>query len=390
MVAKKLIIIANPYPWVNQNGGANKEDMNKLITKLEGIGVHEIHWEVVRNHILYPSDVGEILPWSEEWPGDKPISEFVHMVDPFACGVVPLVCMNRHYHGEVREFLQTSWAKDRWHLLAATAEGDRLGNGHIMDHLWSEVEEQSTRLLQDVRQRSSRGVHLDFTRGVSLIGFGPPLRAAWTAFEGGENDLDQLILIANSAEKVEGPPFSEWTDLPERVHELRCQLTLRIIERMIDSAGFTAEDVHIRMLLRDVEFMRFVYGIDVLSWIEAGIASEFSFHNEWVHGEDCDWWSLTPISDYVLACHDKGLSCLASVDWYGSGLSSTVPERDPSHHEPLNLPPPTSPPNQQLLEEWAIFVVRAGVNGLMLYDAHLGIRGGGLDLACSRLLEILN
>jgi len=56
---------------------------------------------------------------------------------------------------------------------------------------------------------------------------------------------------------------------------------------------------------------------------------------------------------------------------------------------PLDLPPPTSAPNLDNLEKWASDVVKIGVDGVMLYDAHLGIWGGGLDVACSRLQEVL-
>ena len=389
MVSKKLVIVANPYPWVNQSGGATADDMGDLIEKIQGFGVNEIHWEVVRNHILFPSEVGEILPCSDKWPGDRPVSVYAHTVDPFVHNIVPLVCMNRHYHGDSREFLQTNWAKERWNLLAANSDGRRLGNGHIMDHLWAEVERHSTELLRVVNERSSRGLHLDFTRGVSLIGFGAPLRAAWSAFENGENDLDRLISIANNSEIEEGPPFTEWSDLPDEVHQLRCDLTLRIVQRMFSNIELDAGGVHIRMLLRESQFMREMYGIDVVGWINSGIATEFSFHNEWVDGEDCEWWSLSPLPTYVASCHSNGLQCFASVDWYGSGLSSNIPERDVAHHVPLDLPPPTSAPNLDNLEKWASDVVKIGVDGVMLYDAHLGIWGGGLDVACSRLQEVL-
>ncbi len=389
MMSKKLVIIANPYPWVSQSGGATSDGMGGLISKMRSYGVNEVHWEVVRNHILFPSKLGEILPQSDEWVGDRPVSKFAHTVDPFVHDIVPLVCMNRHYHGEIRSFLQTKWAKQRWNLLASNADGERMGNGHIMDHLWAEVEEHATALLRIVVERSSTGVHLDFTRGVSLIGFGAPLRAAWAAFENGEKDLDALITIANNSEVENGPPFSEWLDVSDAVHQLRCDLTLRIVQRMLENVGLNSEQVHIRMLLRDSKLMREMYGVDVIDWINSDLAAEFSFHNEWVDGEDCEWWRLSPLSAYVEECHNCGLLCLASVDWYGTGLSSRLPVRDIAHHVPLELPPPTPPPNQNDLEKWAADVVEIGVDGVMLYDAHLGIRGGGLKGACSRLRDIL-
>ncbi len=386
---RRLVIIANPYPWVNQRGGASADCVVELLSELKGMGVDDVHWEVIRNHTLYPSEAGEILPSSEQWPGDKPISDFAHTVNPFEMDVVPLVCMNRHYHGEVREFLQTSWAKTRWGLLASTPNGDRLGNGHVMDHLWSEVENHSTALLNEVVSLSQNGVHLDFTRGVALVGFGNPLRAAWTAFESGISDLDDLISIANGADVEEGPPFSAWEELPSGIHELRCQLTLHLLHRMLDNAGCSSDGVHIRMLLREKEWMRVEYGIDVDLWIQSGIASEFSFHNEWVDGEDCEWWSLSPLSDYVTACHENNLLCFASVDWYGTGLTSQRPVIDEAHQVPLPSPATTRPPNTEQLLTWVDGVLTRDVDGLMIYDGHLGQLGGGIEV-CKQLRSRLD
>ena len=380
----RLVVIANPYPWVNQRGGASVDNMVDLVSELKGLGVDDVHWEVIRNHTLYPSLVGEILPSSDEWSNDRPISEFSHAVNPFNEGVVPLVCMNRHYHGDVREFLQTSWARARWNLLASTPNGDRVGNGHVMDHLWSDVENHATALLNEVSTLSQNGVHLDFTRGVALIGFGKPLRAAWAAFLSGITDMDELISIANDAEIEEGPPFSSWDDLPEGIHDLRCQLTLCILKRMLGNTDFSQEDVHIRVLLREKEWMRTEYGIDIDLWIQSGIASEYSFHNEWVDGEECDWWSLAPLEEYATTCRENNLLCMASVDWYGTGLSSWRPEIDEAHSVPIRTMSTTPPPDTELLLKWADDALASGVGGLMLYDAHLGQLGGGLEV-CKQL-----
>ena len=366
--------------------------MFSLLEELRGLGADEIHWEVVRNHVLYPSEVGEVLPSSSDWPGDAPMSAFAHEVDPFEADIVPLICMNRHYHGDVRTFLQTAWAVGRWHLLASTPEGEILGNGHIMDHLWPEVESQSTALLKEVRERSSGPVHLDFTRGTSLVGFGRPLRAAWAAHEAGERNLDALIQMANAAIPEEGPPFSAWEELPEGVGELRCRLSQRLLERMLDGAGLEAEGVHIRALLRTPEHMRATHGFDLEAWIDSGLASTFSLHNEWVHGEECEWWSTAPLSDLVERCHDRGIRCLASVDWHGTGLMRSLPEPDEEdpHHVPLPRPARTPDPDLAALRVWASEAVAAGVDGLMLYDGHLGIGGEGLPALCADLRILLD
>ena len=391
-VKRQLVVIVNPYPWVNQKGGANSQEMVDLVTKLKSLSIDEVHWEVVRNHCLFPTDVGEVLPKIDEWPGDHPISDFCNSVDPFKADITPLICLNRHYHGEVRNFLQTRWAQERWMLLASAKDGSRIGNGHIMDHLWPEVEAQSTMLLNEVRIRSNGRIHLDFTRGVALIGFGPPLRAAWQAHELGENDLDTLITLANQAVPEQGPPFSEWIDPPSGVNDLRCLMSQRIIERMLAAAGIENEDVHARFLLRKPEFMREVYGLDIDAWIRSGIASEFSFHNEWVDGEDCEWWRLAPLDNLVKNCHSVGLRCFASVDWYGTGLSEQAPELsdDDPHHVPIKAHSFTEPPSESALTNWATKSLDAGVDGLMLYDAHLGLRGGGLTSACTLLRKLLN
>jgi len=386
-----LVIIANPYPWVNQLGGASREQMFSLLDDLKGLGVDEVHWEVVRNHALYPSMVGEVLPASPDWPGDAPMSAFAHEVDPFEADITPLVCMNRHYHGDVRTFLQTAWAADRWHLLASTPEGERLGNGHIMDHLWSEVESQSTALLKEVRGRSNGPVHLDFTRGTSLVGFGQPLRAAWVVHEAGERDLDALIGAANAATPEEGPPFSPWEVLPAGLDELRCQLGQRLLERMLVGADLTAKDVHIRALLRTPQHMRAIHGFDLEAWIDSSLASTFSLHNEWVHGEDCEWWSTAPLANLVERCHKRGIQCLASVDWHGTGLMRSLPEPDAedAHHAPLPQPPRIPDPDLAMLRAWASKAMAAGVDGLMLYDGHLGIGGEGLPALCADLRILL-
>ena len=388
----KLVIIANPYPWVNQRGGASSEDMEVLLENLRGLGADEIHWEVIRNHALYPTEVGEILPASTDWPGDAPMSTFAHEVDPFGGDVVPLICMNRHYHGDVRTFLQTAWAADRWHLLASTVEGKRLGNGHIMDHLWAEVESHSIALLKEVRSRSTGLVHLDFTRGTSLVGFGPPLRKAWAALMGGEHDLDVLIEVANGAANEEGSPFTPWDELPDGVAELRCRLSQRLVERMLAGAGLEAKDVHIRALLRESAWMRTQYGFDLESWIDSSLASTFSFHNEWVHGEDCEWWSLQPLSALVNRCHGRRLQCLASVDWHGTGLlrKRPVPDETEPHHVASSLPPRTPDPDLVALHRWATEAVAAGVDGLMLYDGHLGLGGEGLATICADIKALFD
>jgi hypothetical protein len=66
------------------------------------------------------------------------------------------------------------------------------------------------------------------------------------------------------------------------------------------------------------------------------------------------------------------------------------PEEEDPHHVPLPWPSRTPDPDLAALRVWASEAVAAGVDGLMLYDGHLGIGGEGLPALCVDLRILLD